>query len=379
MLQDRFISMKHTIRRCEFLVAVLFALQAGGCKQTVEPAEQEPFVYVPPYDWTVATPASRGIDTLLLQQALTEFSNQSFVYGFLLVQDTFLVAEYYQRFLSRNNDYSIHSAAKTFISALVGIAIDHGFIDSVGEKIYDFFPEYVSQVSDTRKLDITIEHLLTMRGGMDYTEGGDYTSILTPDANWVEVFLGLPLKYTPGEQFYYATPQIHLLSAIITSATGMSTLAFARTYLFNPLSIDVRYWYQDPQGIYFGGTGMNLTLRDLARFGSLYLHEGMLDSVRILPEEWVQRSFVPRNAQGIQWGNFTNVNYGYTWWLEEDPEDTLFVAAGFGGQFIIGSFPKQIVIVVTSYPYVSDATASVQFDEVVRIVDQYVLPAAPVR
>ena len=355
------------------------ALTSLSCSNhATAPTEQSPFTYVSPYAWTTSDPASTGIDTVLFQTALDNLTSLPYVYSTLVVHDSLLIAEYYQGYLSKLNDYDIRSASKSFISALMGIALQRGLIDSLGQRVYSFFPEFDTTGMDPRKREITLRHLLTMRAGFDYSEGADYSAIFTPQANWVREILKFPLKYNPGERFYYSTIQTHLLSVILARVSGMSTLEFAKKNLFDPLSIGIRAWYKDPQGYYYGGTGMNFTARDLARFGYLYLRHGQLNGTQIVPQSWITQTVQPQNSTPLALGPFTNVNYGFSWWTETNPSDSLFMALGFACQIVMVAPGKDLVMVVTTNTDVaSEAAADNQISAVAGIINQYLLPSVP--
>src|SRR5690606_28437268 len=121
-----------------------------------------------------------------------------------------------------------------------------------------------------------------------------------------------PMVEEPGGRMQYSTGTSHLLSAILTRATGRSTFAYAREMLAEPLGIDLRPWTTDPQGIYFGGNEMRMTPRDLLRFGELYLAGGELNGRRILSSDWIRRSWRPRTVS-----RYNPNRYGYGWWIKE--------------------------------------------------------------
>ena len=171
-----------------------------------------------------------------------------------------------------NDKHLLYSVTKSFTSALIGIAIEEGFIESVDQKVVDFFPEEPIANLDARKQSLTLEHLLTMSCGFEW-EGPDDGLHTWGDANRsgdpVQFVLNLPMASDPGTEWVYNGGCSHLLSAILTKTTGESTLEFARKYLFEPLGItDVR-WPRDPQGIYYGGQDIWLTPRDMVKFGQL--------------------------------------------------------------------------------------------------------------
>ena len=371
---------RHTRRtlRVHIIAAAFVLLYLSSCQSPGEPGPEEPpeFEFAEPFNWQTATPLSVGLDTAFIASATREFHARQSLFSFLIVKDGKLIVEEYNIPFTKFHDYDIRSASKSFISALVGIAVREGVIDSLRQRVLDLLPGYRSSGMDPRKNNITVEHLLTMRAGFDYNEGDDYSHLFTPTADWTKTIIDLPLKFTPGERFSYATIQTHLLSVIIAKRSGMSTLAFANKYLFKPLSIGVRAWYKDPQGNYYGGTGMSFTARDLARFGALYLHNGALDGQQIVPGSWVNESLKPRNVTGSFWGSFPNVNYGYSWWMQFSAEDSVFMAAGYAGQFIMNIPRYNMTIVTTANSDIAPSASDAQFNSIIDIVAQYVLPAA---
>ena len=147
----------------------------------------------------------------------------------------------------------------------------------------------------------------------------------------------------------YSTGSSHLLSAILTRATGMSTLQYARTRIFRPLGIELAAWTRDPQGIYFGGNEMLMTPRQMAAFGELYLRRGRADGRQVVPEAWIEASFVPRGRSG-----WSGQEYGYGWWIRDLAGHQAYYAWGFGGQYIFVIPALDLVVVTTSSTTVSE-------------------------
>ena len=238
----------------------------------------------------------------------------------------------------------------------------------------DFFPEYVYQSIDPRKYDITIRHFLMMRMGID----GDvniYMQVYN-SSNWVKTTIELPLLYNPGSRFLYNTYQTHLLSAIITKASGMSTIEFARKFLLSEMKIECAEWQQDPQGYYFGGNSMDFTPRNMARLGYLYMNNGNMDGKQIVPAEWVEESLTNfTNFNNSTWGDLNDVNYGYLWWLGKIKGYKVFLAIGHGGQFVV-NFPDLDMIVVTTAEWnLGWDTADQHERAILSIVANYIVTA----
>ena len=147
----------------------------------------------------------------------------------------------------------------------------------------------------------------------------------------------------------YSTGNTHLLSAILTQATKSSTRQFANQRLGAPLGFTFAPWPQDPQGIYFGGNDMLMTPRQMLAFGQLYLDRGRVKGVQVVPEAWIDRSFVTR-ARSF----WSDQEYGYGWWMRELAGHRAYFAWGFGGQYIFVIPSLELVVVSTSSSTVAE-------------------------
>lgn len=327
------------------------------------------------YQWTHSTPQAQGVDSAALHSALELFRSDDKVFSFILTRNGTVVEEYYRSDLHPYNEFELRSATKSFVSVLVGIALHQGLIDSLDQPMLSFFPEYDTPSLDARTRTITIRHLLTMRAGFDYSDAEPKPWLYTAQDDWVGRTIALPLKYTPGEQYYYASVQTHLLSAIITRRSGLSTLAYARRYLLDRAGIRVGHWDQDPQGIHFGGSGMTMTALDMARFGEIVRRQGMTAQDTLVPNGWMPQCVVPTRPSNSTWGVISGVNYGMLWWLCRNGSDSLFFAAGSGGQYIVIVPVKQAVIVTTADPNQSAELIGAQEDRLFDRIVRSVLPA----
>jgi CubicO group peptidase (beta-lactamase class C family) len=277
-----------------------------------------------------------------------------------------LVVERYYNGARASTPANIKSAAKSVISALVGIAIDRKAIAGVRQPIADYFPSLNGPKIDPRKRAITIEDLLTMRSGLQSTSNR-YYGAWVQSANWVQYALDRPLLAEPGTYMDYSTGSSHLLSAIITKSTGKSTWQYAQETLAKPLGFALAQWPRDPQGIYFGGNDMLMTPRQMAAFGELYLDKGVVGGRPIVPASWVEESFVPRTRS--RWSDQT---YGYGWWARELAGQDVRFAWGFGGQYIFVVPALDLVVVTTSSSTVDESRRSHR-RTVFDIVEQLVI------
>ena len=254
-----------------------------------------------------------------------------------------LVFEEYYNGADSRRPANMKSASKSVISALIGIAIDEGHIKSVEDPITKYFPEYIFNQTDPDKQLITIENLLTMQSGLETTSNRNYGKWVLSE-NWVEFVLNQPLVAKPGTRMLYSTGSTHLLSAILTRASGINTKEFAQKHLASQLGYSMTYWSRDPQGIYFGGNDMEMTPRQMLAFGELYLNKGVHEGRQIIPTNWVKESYRPHVLSPRGQGRY----YGYGWWLRDLAGMLVPVAWGYGGQLIFVVEPMDLVVVATS-------------------------------
>ena len=264
---------------------------------------------------------------------------------------------------------NVKSVSKSVISALVGIAIERGLLPGPEAPIRAYFPELTGE-RDSRKLAITIDDLLSMRSGLESTSNRNYGAWVQ-SRNWVRHALARPLLSPPGTEMEYSTGNTHLLSAILTRVTRSSTWQFAQEALARPLGFSLPRWPQDPQGIYFGGNDMLLTPRQMLAFGELYLNGGRAQGRQVVPQRWIEQSFVPRGVSRI-----SGQRYGYGWWMRELAGHQAYFAWGFGGQYIILVPDLQLVVVTTSASTVAEDRRSHRRTLFELVEDLVVAPVA---
>jgi CubicO group peptidase (beta-lactamase class C family) len=268
------------------------------------------------------------------------------LYSLLVSWRGSLVLERYFNGHDASDVANVKSVSKSLISALVGIAIERGDIEGVDQTIGDFFPDRLADDNDAAKRKITIANLLSMQAGLETTSNRNYGRwVMSPD--WVAWALEQPFVDFPGGRMIYSTGNTHLLSAILSRATGMSTLEFAREALAAPLGFQLAAWPTDPQGIYFGGNDMELTPRQMLAVGEMYINHGMFNGHRVVPEEWIETSFIPRTESKREEGRL----YGYGWWIRDMAGFPTPYAWGYGGQFILIVPELDLVVVTTSSSY----------------------------
>ena len=275
--------------------------------------------------------------------------------------------EYYAAAHGPTRLANIKSASKSVIATLVGIAIADKLIPGLNEPIVRWFPELRTD-PDKRKQTITIEDLLTMRSGLASTSGGQYGRWVT-SSNWVRYALSRPMVSDPGSSMEYSTGTSHILSAILTKATGKSTHQFATEAVAKPLGITLARWPRDPQGIYFGGNEMLMTPRQMVAFGELYRNRGRVGERQVVSADWVDTSCKPRTRS--RWDS--DREYGYGWWIQEVGGHRACFAWGFGGQYVFVFRELDLVVVVTSSTTVSDERRGYR-RELFDLLERHVLP-----
>ncbi|WP_286263137.1 serine hydrolase domain-containing protein [Thalassotalea atypica] len=253
------------------------------------------------------------------------------------------------------NRHILNSVTKSFTSSLIGIALDKGYIDSVEVKVHDYFAHKspVSNWSET-KANITLKNWLTMRHGyswdewnVSYLDSRNLNSQMNNSKDPINFLLSRPLTTTPGTTFAYSTGVSFGLGRLLEHATGQSVTSFMEQQLFLPLGItNYTYWALDNQ--IHTGSALYLTQRDMAKFGQLYLNNGLWNGERVISESWIEESTKRYHDEG-SWG------YGYQWWSTDfnaaGESIASFYADGFGGQYIFVLPTLDAVVVFTGNGY----------------------------
>lgn len=301
--------------------------------------------------WAACAGAAPLLDEALLARALDRAAGLPRLHALIVARDGATVVE--RRFRGPGLDVpvNIKSVSKSIVAALVGAAIGRGLLQGPEQPVATLLRDQMPGNADARLAAITLDHLLSMRAGLERTSGRNYGRWVA-SANWVRSALARPFVDDPGGGMLYSTGNSHLLSAILTRVAGRSTHALARDWLGGPLGIDIPAWQRDPQGIYFGGNNMLLSPRALLRFGELYRRDGVIGGTRILPEGWVRDSWTPRTRS-----RWSGDGYGYGWFITEACGRPLYYARGFGGQMVYVAPAFGLTVVVTS-----DATTRTRVD-----------------
>ncbi len=333
--------------------------------------------YWPTGEWKTCRPEQVGMDSEDLKKMNEEISLllklHIDVHGVLVIRKGYIVAEqYYSDDFDKDSLHHIYSCTKSITSAAIGIAIDEGYIKDVNQTVLEYFPEYNIENPDPLKETMTIRHFLTMSAGLDWKEieysyddeRNSFNQWLQSD-DLVKFVLDRPLIHVPGQEYDYSTGYSHVLSAIIKKSTGLQIDVFTNEKIFQPLGITDYYWPTDENGLPYGGMGMRLTPRDMAKIGYLYLKNGWWENKQIVSEEWVFES----SQQHISRRYIPDYYYGYHWWVSSFGT---YSAVGYAGQRIYVIPEYEMVVVFTNN---FDNTDYWQTSVPERLLETYIIPA----
>ncbi|MEZ4669798.1 MAG: serine hydrolase [Anaerolineae bacterium] len=314
------------------------------CVLTVLPTAAQEKVFFPTTEWRTSTPEEQGMNSAELASLFENFSQKEFnLDSLMVVRHGYVVAEAYASPFQQDMKHQMYSASKSVTSALIGILLQQGTIKSLETPVLSFFPDMTVQNLDENKKAMTLGNLISMSSGLDCDDlatANATTNSMFSSKDWLQFTLDLPMASKPGTEFHYCNPATYLTSAIVTKLTDMSALDFAAKSLFKPLGITDYAWASSPQGISFGFADLQLTARDMAKFGYLYLNGGQWDGVQLIPADFVTASLHP--VVSTPW---PSTSYGYFWWTNDDLGQAQ--ALGWGGQYILVSPAQDTVAVLT--------------------------------
>jgi CubicO group peptidase (beta-lactamase class C family) len=293
------------------------------------------------FEWRTSTPEAQGVDSRSLAQVLRRVVQQDIdLHGLIVYRNGHIILEVYPPPYDAQTVHNLKSVSKSLLSALVGIAIDEGFIDSVDQRVADFFPDYADALAAPGKKDITIRQLLTMTAGLELDENGPLMQGVFSSGDWIGATLRRPKMDPAGQRFLYSTALTHLMSGLLSRASDSSLFDLCQRYLCGPLEFEEMQWRKGPSGYYFGGAELYLRPRDLLKFGLLYLNGGQWQGRQLVPRSWVQES--TRDQLG-QIADRPPDGYGYWWW----PVGKGYAGRGWGGQRLLVRPDKNLVIAAT--------------------------------
>ncbi len=316
-------------------------------------------------DWPVSTPEQQGLDPALVKQLYHNAINldreyDGHLYSVLVVKNGHLVAEKYFNWMTYNIATRSASVTKSYTSVLAGIALHQdNELSSLGQCLYEFFPEYNWAVMDPRKSEITIRQMLQMRSGYPWEEREGYMDEFIATNDWLDLLASFPLTNDPGTAYGYSNLTAHAVAVATARATGTQLSEFAQAYLFDPLGVTGGSWPTDAHGNNVGHGDMRIRPRDMAKFGLLMLSDGMYDGTQIVPSEWITESTQPYSLNifgGPILYSFQQINYGYFWYSAMCGDHSVIFAWGHGGQLIVIVEDLDMVVVTTADNLLGDFT-----------------------
>lgn len=352
------------------LLIVMLVPRSGG------PEPGPATAWTPDYwrtrNWRVSTPEEQGIDSARLAEGLLAIRQKNInVHSVLLIRNGSVVLDAYFYPYDGRSAHDLASVTKSLMTTLIAIAADQGKL-KLDAPVLSFFPERTIANRDALKERLTVRHLAGMVNGMDSVcmandEGTLEQMMASPD--WVQFALDRRMTYEPGTHFCYDSPGMHLLSAILQKATGLTALDFARQNLFEPLGIGDVLWPGDPQGYTRGWGDLYLHPRDAAKLGYLWAGKGIWEGRQIVSREWVADAVKPQIATGM------SEDYGYGWWVASHADPPYYEAQGRGGQRVVVLEAINLVLVYTGGGFEPDDTSNLLKPALVDMSEP--LPANP--
>jgi len=327
-----------------------------------------------------------GLDSLKIQALFRKINKGRFgdIHSILVMKNGKLIVEEYFRAdgkicgpyireVYRDRIGEVASVTKSFTSALYGIAIREGYIDSINEPVFALFPEY-PELQTEENSGVQIRHLLSMSSGLAWNENSipighpknDVQRMAGSD-DLIQYCLSKDMAHPPGEKFIYSSGSSMILGEILKKKTGMGADLFAEKYLFAPLGITDYYWPRFDTMLINTAGGLSVRPRDLAKFGQMYLNQGKWQGKQVVPASWVATStanHIPTLGHG----------YGYQWWRRtfrvKGQNLECYYAIGMNGKFIM-VFPEHELVFVSTAQNLERKFSKLFY----KMMETYLLPA----
>jgi len=325
--------------------------------------------------WEVSSLEEQEVDPQKISELMHQILNNNLknIHSILLIKKGKLILEEYFWGYHRNLIHSVQSVTKSVTSILIGIAKDQEEKIVLDGKLTTYLPEYKDLISNNGKSEITLEHLLTMRAGLEWNEMHAPSSLkhMIESSDAIKYVLERKLVDPPGQRFFYSTGLSTVLGRILKNTTGSDAVQYADAHLFTPLGITDYYWGKVADGSISTGAALFLRPRDMAKLGYLFLKDGAWKDKQIVSKKWVRESIYPHVTGDL----ISGTGYGYQWWRGTtrigDRDIDAFYAAGHGGQFIV-QIPSLDVITVITSQYDDNNAGDFR---AYSILENYIIPA----
>lgn len=316
-----------------------------------------------------STPEAEGIASSAIDAWLTACEAElDAVHGFVLMRHGKVVAEGWWKPFSSDRTHQLFSVSKSFTSTAVGLLVDDGKVD-LDERVVDIFPDDLPEQPSERLRQVRVRDLLTMTSGMKHVE----LKASSADCDWVRHTLATGFDRDPGRMFRYDSFSTHLLAALVERRSGQPLLGFLNERLFRPIGIDSAWTTKSPTGVACGGWGLNMTTRDLARFGQLLLQEGRWEGRQLVSRDWVRLATAKQTANKDSRADWRQ-GYGFQFWR---CKHNCYRAAGARGQFVIVMPDQEAVLALHSSLGKMERELDFVWKHLLRAMKQHALPADP--
>jgi CubicO group peptidase (beta-lactamase class C family) len=312
------------------------------------------------YSLPRSTPEEQGISSAGIEKFIDAIksSGQEF-HSLMIVRHGHVVAGGWWEPYSSEHRQQLYSLSKSFTGTAIGLAVSEGRI-SVDDPVIKFFPELLPDPVSDNLAALKIRHLLSMSVG----HGKDWILLLeasAPGVPWEKTFLSLPVVFKPGSQFMYNSGASFMLSAIIKRVTGQTAHEYLQPRLYEPLDITTATWGENWEGINMGASHLRMPTEDLAKFGQLYLQNGVWKGKQVVSSDWVAQASTKQMSNGHDDSSWA-YGYGFQFWL--NPPGGFRADGAFGQYSMI--FPKQdAVVVITSESISTKDTMQIVWDVLV--------------
>ena len=354
-------------------IPVTFEQVKGDTVRGMNPRTSKAYNYSPPKQledqWPVSTIERQSIDPILIDSLTYAIINEKYrdVHSLLIARNNSLIYEEY--FYTYNSQFrqNIQSVTKSFVSALVGIALAKGEIKNINDPLCEYLKNYKKLVCNNQNKSITLDHVLSMSTGIEWDEAtydyGDPRNNLS--------YRGDPFKHLfsrkrlPQRDFAYNSLNHSTMNAVLKTATHLDNSTEITSRLLVPLGISSYYLGKEDHGVL---GDIELTPRDMMKLGELYLQKGKWNGREIVPHSWVNESTSTKVAAR------PGLGYGYFWWTRDfnwkGKIVRSFFAWGYGGQYIFVVPDLQLVVTLTGSHWTTDPK-----NHVMEMMESYIIPS----
>ncbi len=310
-----------------------------------------------PFTLPRSTPEQQGISSEAILRFLDSIgeSGQQF-HSLMILRHGYVIAEGWWWPYSAEHRQQLYSLSKSFTGTAIGLAADEGRL-TIDDPVIKYFPDLLPDEISDNLAALKLRHLLSM------SVGHAKDSILILEASpsgvpWEKTFLSLPVVFVPGSQFMYNSGASFMLSSIVKKVTGQTAQDYLKPRLYDPLDIMGSTWTENFEGINMGASHLRMRTEDIAKFGQMYLQQGMWNGKQIISRQWVAAATSKQIANGkndSSWG----YGYGFQFWMNPPGG---FRADGAFGQYSMVLPEPDAVVVITSESISTKDTMQVVWD-----------------